>query len=411
MKYGLIGVKLGHSFSKEIHERLGKYEYELKELAPDELEGFIKAKDFEGINVTIPYKEAVIPYLDETDDAAARIGAVNTIVNRGGKLFGYNTDAYGMKSLMEKMGVDAAGKSVLIAGTGGTSKTAVYVARELGASEVRRMSRSAKEDAISYEEAYADYADADILINTTPSGMYPNTDAVPVDLERLPKLQVVIDAVYNPLNTKLVQAAREKFIDAEGGLYMLVAQAVMAAGLFTGEEADESAVDLVYSELMLNKSNIVLIGMPGSGKTTLGRILADKLGREFADTDDEIVKETGAEISDIFAKHGEEYFRNLESEVIKKMSVTGGKVIATGGGAVLRKENVDALKQNGVIVLLDRPLDELEPTSDRPLANDSDKMRQLYEKRMPIYKECADAIAEPEGWGESAAGEVWRALL
>ena len=199
MKYGLIGEKLGHSFSKEIHERLGKYEYELKELAPDELEGFIKAKDFEGINVTIPYKEAVIPYLDETDDAAARIGAVNTIVNRGGKLFGYNTDAYGMKSLMEKMGVDAAGKSVLIAGTGGTSKTAVYVARELGASEVKRMSRSAKEDAISYEEAYADYADADILINTTPSGMYPNTDAVPVNLERLPKLQVVIDAVYNPL--------------------------------------------------------------------------------------------------------------------------------------------------------------------------------------------------------------------
>ena len=411
MKYGLIGEKLGHSFSKEIHEKLGGYEFELKEIAPDELDAFIKSRDFEGINVTIPYKETVIPYLDEIEDAASEIGAVNAIVNKEGRLFGYNTDAYGMKCLMEKMGVDASGKCVLIAGTGGTSKTAKYVACEMGASEVVRLSRTAREDAITYEEAYEKYAHADILINTTPAGMYPNVDAVPLDIERFGQMSAVVDAVYNPLNTKLVQAARERGIDAEGGLYMLVAQAAAAVGLFTGAEVGDSDVDLAYSEVLMNRSNIVLIGMPGSGKTTLGQILAEKLDREFVDTDDEIIKEAGMEISDIFSKYGEEHFRNLESDIIKRLSLAGSKVIATGGGAVLRKENVDALKQNAVVVLLDRSLEELEPTSDRPLADDMSKMKRLYDERMPIYKECADAIAEVHGFDEEAAGEIWRALL
>ena len=329
MKYGLIGEKLGHSFSKEIHGKLGRYEYELKELAADELEAFIKGRDFEGINVTIPYKEAVIPLLDDIDEAAGAIGAVNTIVNKNGRLTGYNTDAFGMMSMLQMLGVDAEGKCVLIAGSGGTSKTAVYVAGKLGASEIKRISRNPRGDAISYEEAYKRYGHADILINTTPVGMFPNTDACPLDLSAFSRAECVTDVVYNPLNTRLVQEARERGIAAEGGLYMLVAQAVRAAELFTGEPVESGTTDLIYSELMMEKINIALIGMPGSGKTSIGRILAEKLEREFTDSDEEIIKEAGMDIAEIFERYGEKYFRDLEAEVIKKISLTGSKIIAT----------------------------------------------------------------------------------
>ncbi|MBP3895701.1 MAG: shikimate dehydrogenase [Mogibacterium sp.] len=411
MKYGLIGEKLGHSFSKEIHGKLGRYEYELKELAADELEAFIKGRDFEGINVTIPYKEAVIPLLDDIDEAAGAIGAVNTIVNKNGRLTGYNTDAFGMMSMLQMLGVDAEGKCVLIAGSGGTSKTAAYVAGKLGASEIKRISRNPRGDAISYEEAYKRYGHADILINTTPVGMFPNTDACPLDLSAFSRAECVTDVVYNPLNTRLVQEARERGIAAEGGLYMLVAQAVRAAELFTGDPVESGTTDLIYSELMMEKINIALIGMPGSGKTSIGRILAEKLEREFTDSDEEIIKEAGMDIAEIFERYGEKYFRDLEAEVIKKISLTGSKIIATGGGAVLRKENVEALRLNSVIVLLNRSLEELEPTSDRPLSDDIDKLRRLYEARMPIYRETADIITDPEGFDEPAAMEIWRSLL
>lgn len=411
MKYGLIGEKLGHSFSKEIHRKLGRYEYELKELAADELEAFIKGRDFEGINVTIPYKEAVIPLLDDIDEAAGAIGAVNTIVNKNGRLTGYNTDAFGMMSMLQMLGVDAEGKCVLIAGSGGTSKTAAYVAGKLGASEIKRISRNPRGDAISYEEAYKRYGHADILINTTPVGMFPNTDACPLDLSAFSRAECVTDVVYNPLNTRLVQEARERGIAAEGGLYMLVAQAVRAAELFTGEPVESGTTDLIYSELMMEKINIALIGMPGSGKTSIGRILAEKLEREFTDSDEEIIKEAGMDIAEIFERYGEKYFRDLETEIIKRISLTGSKIIATGGGAVLRKENVEALRLNSVIVLLNRSLEELEPTSDRPLSDDRDKLRRLYETRMPIYRENSDIITDPEGFDEPAAMEIWRALL
>ena len=410
MKYGVIGEKLGHSFSKEIHERLGKYEYEIKEIPADELESFIISRDFDGINVTIPYKERVIPYLDEVSGLAEKVGAVNTIVNKDGKLYGYNTDVGGMRMLAERMGVNMRGKTVLIAGSGGTSKTALQVAREMGADNVLRVSRSAKDGCISYEEAYADYKNADVLINTTPVGMFPNVDGSAFDLARFENVKAVIDAVYNPLESKLIRNAKERGMVAAGGLYMLVAQAALAAGYFCGEEIGSEKIDEIFDEILKEKRNIVLIGMPGCGKTSIGRLLADRLGKEFIDTDDEIVKEAGCEISKIFNDQGEKYFRDLESDIIRRAALYNGRVIATGGGAVLRKENVDMLRLNGIIVLLDRTLDELMPTSDRPLADDADKMRRLYEERMPVYRSSADITVAPEGFEDLAAEMVQGAL-
>ena len=411
MKYGLIGERLGHSFSKEIHEKLGRYEYELKELRPDELESFIKAADFEGINVTIPYKEDVIPYLDELSDLAAKAGAVNTIVNKDGRLIGYNTDIGGMKMLFEKLGADMKGKTVLIAGSGGTSKTALTLAGELGADITVRVSRSGREDAVTYEQAYSDYKDADILINTTPLGMYPDVDGAAFDIDAFERIEAVIDAVYNPLRSKLVRSARERAIPAEGGLYMLVAQAMLAAEKFTGIPVSADEADRIYEEILRDKSNLVLIGMPGSGKTSYGSIIAEKHGREIIETYYEVVKTAGMEISEIFEKYGAKYFRDLESEVIKKASLAGSKIISTGGGAVLRKENVDALSMNGKLIFLNRPLEEIMPTEDRPLANDRKKIKELYTERLPIYLAAADAVVELSGWDESDADKIWRAAL
>ena len=410
MKHGVIGERLGHSFSKEIHEKLGRYKYELKEIAADNLEEFIRLRDFEGINVTIPYKEAVIPLLDEVSELAAKVGAVNTVVNRGGKLSGYNTDVDGMKMLIKKLGVEMRGKTVIIAGSGGTSKTALQVAKELGAGCIQRVSRSGKEGCINYEEAYAKYAKADILINTTPAGMFPNVDEAVFDLDRFEKIEAVLDVVYNPLKSKLIMAAEDRGIPAEGGLYMLVVQALLAAGLFCGEEMNTEIIDGIYKEILNEKRNIVLIGMPGSGKTTIGRVLADKLGKDFVDTDEAIVNEVGVEISEIFSEQGEKHFRDLESEIIRRESPYVGKVIATGGGSVLRKENVDRLRMNGVIVFLDRPLEELLPYADRPLSDNAEKMKMLYEERMPIYESVADVSVLTDGYGEAAADMVWSAL-
>lgn len=411
MKYGLIGEKLGHSFSKEIHEKLGRYEYELKELRPDELESFIKAADFEGINVTIPYKEDVIPYLDELSEPAEKAGAVNTIANKGGRLIGYNTDIGGMKMLSERLGIDMKDKNVLIAGSGGTSKTALTLAKELGADKAVRVSRSGREDAVTYEQAYSDYKDADILINTTPLGMYPEVNGIAFDLDAFEHIEGVIDAVYNPLRSKLVRAAREREIPAEGGLYMLVAQAMLAAEKFTGEPVSAHDLNRIFEETLRDKSNLVLIGMPGSGKTSYGSILAEKLGREIIETDDEVVKAAGMEIGEIFEKCGEKHFRDLESEVIKKASLEGSKIISTGGGAVLRKENVDDLSMNGKLVFLNRPLEELMPTEDRPLANDREKIKSLYAERLPIYMAAADAVVDLTGWDEADADKIWSAAL
>ena len=312
MRCGLLGETLGHSFSKEIHEKLGRYEYELFEVPRSGLDAFLTARDFDGINVTIPYKRSVIPYLAGISPRAEAIGAVNTIVNRGGQLWGDNTDFGALEALIRRMGLDLKGKTVLIAGTGGTSRTARAVAEAMGAANCVRMSRSGRDGALHYETAYAQYGDAEILIHTTPAGMYPDFDGCAVDLERLPNLKSVVDVVYNPLTTRLVREARARGVRAENGLYMLAAQAVLAAEDFTGEAFGAETTERIYRELCFEKRSIVLIGMPGSGKSTLGALLAERLGRTFYDTDAEIVRRAGMSVTDIFKTYGEAHFRDLQ---------------------------------------------------------------------------------------------------
>lgn len=394
MKYGLLGEKLGHSFSKEIHARLADYEYELRELNAEELDALFRKKDFEAVNVTIPYKQTVIPYLDEISERAKTIGAVNAVVNRNGKLFGDNTDFAGMRALVLHAGADMKNKKVLVLGTGGTSKTACAVAKDLGAREVLRVSRTKKEDAVTYEEAAEKHSDAQIIINTTPVGMFPKTNASPIDLSAFPKLEAVLDAIFNPLRTELVLTAQERGIIASGGLYMLVAQAVYASALFLNKKADEKKTDEVYKEILNEKRNIFLIGMPSSGKSSVGKKLAEMAGKEFEDTDAMLVKRFGEPIADYIRKNGEKTFRDAESEVIAEAAKERGKVIATGGGAILRKENVREMKRNGVTVFLDRDLSLLTATSDRPLSSTKEALERLYNERFPIYEKAADVTVK-----------------
>ncbi len=388
MQYGLIGEKLGHSFSKEVHENYFGLDYSLKELEPQEVETFLKDKNFNAINVTIPYKNTVMPYLDYIDETAKKIGVVNTIVNDNGVLKGYNTDFLGLKFMLRKSGIDFQGKSFLILGDGATSKTAVAVAESLNAKSVTRVSRKATEGTVSYSEATG-LKNTQIIINTTPVGMFPDLENTPIDIENFPNLIGVFDAIYNPLRTKLVLSALDKGLAACGGLYMLIAQAVFAYELFTGNKVPNSKIDSIYNGILKQKQNIVLVGMPGCGKTTIGTLLAENLGLEFIDTDDLIVEKYG-NITDIFKAKGESGFRDIESEIIKDISAFSGKIIATGGGAVLRKENINALKQNGKIYFLDRPLESLQGTPDRPLSQNNEALKKLYEERYDIYRECAD---------------------
>ena len=394
MKYGLLGEKLGHSFSKEIHARLADYEYELRELNAEELDALFRKKDFEAVNVTIPYKQTVIPYLDEISERAKTIGAVNAVVNRNGKLFGDNTDFAGMRALALHAGADMKNKKVLVLGTGGTSKTACAVAKDIGAREVLRVSRTKKEDAVTYEEAAEKHSDAQIIINTTPVGMFPKNNASPIDLSAFPKLEAVLDAIFNPLRTELVLTAQERGIIASGGLYMLVAQAVYASALFLDQDADEKKTDEVYKEILNEKQNIFLIGMPSSGKSSVGKKLAEMAGKEFEDTDAMLVKRFGEPIADYIRKNGEKEFRDAESEVIAEAAKERGKVIATGGGAILRKENVREMKRNGVTVFLDRDLPLLTATSDRPLSSTKEALERLYNERFPIYEKAADVTVK-----------------
>ena len=410
MEYGLIGEHLPHSFSKIIHEKLAPYSYELHELRPDEVDSFMRGKEFKGINVTIPYKQTVIPYLDEISDQARSIGAVNTVVNRNGRLCGYNTDYFGMKSLIERLGIDPAGKKVLILGTGGTSKTAFAVATDMGASEVYKVSRTGKEGVPTYEEAYERHTDAQIIINTTPCGMYPAIDDCPLDLSRFPDLCGVIDAIYNPLRTVLILEAQKRGIPAEGGLYMLVVQAVYAAELFADRKIESEKTDQVFKEILNSKRNIVLSGMSLTGKTTLGTLLAKKLDRVLEDTDQMIIRKEQRPITEIFATDGEKYFRDLETEMARTLAPQTGLVIATGGGAILRQENVDALKKNGCIIFLDRPFNQILPADDRPLANTKEKVDALLEKRYPIYKATCDESITNDLTPEEGIAKILAAL-
>lgn len=406
MTCGLIGRRLGHSYSPQIHRALADYDYKLWELEPEELETFFRRQDFTGVNVTIPYKQAVIPLLDELSETARAIGAVNTVVRRGGKLYGDNTDFAGMAALIHRIVLSLEGKKVLILGTGGTSKTAVAVARSLGAAEVYRLSRSGRDGALTYEDAARLHADADVLINTTPGGMYPAVEGCPVALDAFPNLSGVVDAVYNPLRTNLVLQARSRGIPAEGGLYMLAAQAAYASTLFRGCETSQRDIDLAYQTVRREMENIVLIGMPSSGKSTVGRALAERLGKRFADSDALVTERIGMPIADYFAQRGEAAFREREQEAVADLAATGGQVIATGGGAILRPENVTALRRSGRLVFLDRSPEKLIATADRPLASDREALRRRYEERYDLYCAAADLHIDGNGTVEETAQRI-----
>ncbi|MCR4755496.1 MAG: shikimate dehydrogenase [Lachnospiraceae bacterium] len=409
MQYGLIGRHLPHSFSGIIHGLIGRYtsdeyEFNIHEIEPEDLDAFLLSKDFKGINVTIPYKEKVIPYLDHIDDAAKAIGAVNTIVNKDNKLYGYNTDYYGLRDLIVHTGIKLKDKKVTILGTGGTSKTARYVCKSLGAASIVIVSRnkpSCEDDNndsgyiySTYDEVYDKHSDTDVIINTTPVGMYPKAGISAIDLEGYNNLSGVIDVIYNPLKTALVLDAEDKNIPCCGGLRMLVTQAVYGYKLFMGKSVtDDDIADIigkVYKDVYTDKLNLVLIGMPGCGKSTVGRRLVKTYNKQLIDTDELITDKEGRPITDIFADSGEEYFRDIESAVIDEVSATGGKIISTGGGAILRNNNIRALRSNGILIFLDRPLEDLIPTSDRPLSSDITSLRKRYEERYDIYTSAAD---------------------
>ena len=412
MQYGCIAERLGHSFSKEIHAELGDYLYELCEIAPDALDAFLQKRDFRGINVTIPYKERVIPHLFYIDEQAKSIGAVNTVVNRDGKLYGYNTDFYGMKALIERLGLDLGGKKVAVLGTGGTSKTARTVAAFLGAGEILCVSRTAREGIIDYGTLKACHADVEIIINTTPCGMYPNPNATAVDINCFPRLQGVVDAVYNPLRPQLVLDAQARGIPAEGGLFMLVAQAVRASEIFLDTTYPAEVLERVYRKILSQKENIVLIGMPGCGKSTVGAMLAARMCHTFCDLDAEIEADTGKNIPEIFETLGEQGFRDIESRVLcERVAQRNGLVIATGGGAILRDENVNALRRNGRLYFLDRPLADLIPTGDRPLASSTEAVRRRYEERYHRYCTVSDVQIEVKSDPEGVALAVQTAFL
>ena len=390
MNYGCIGERLCHSFSKEVHNRLFDYDYILREIQRDDLDEFMRAKDFKAINVTIPYKESVIPYIDNISDVAKKIGAVNTIVNNNGVLSGFNTDFLGMKALIEYNGINLDNKKVLILGSGGTSKTALAVAESLGAKIVYRVSRTAGNDCITYDDAIELHNDADVIINTTPVGMYPDIYESPINIEEFKKLSAVVDAVYNPLKSKLVICAENAGIKAIGGLYMLVAQAVFAAEKFVEKNIPNSEIECVYKEILSLKQNIVLTGMPGSGKSTIGKDLSKQLNMPFYDTDELIEKRENLRIPEIFEKYGEARFREIESEVIYDISSTQGAVIATGGGAILNRKNIDLLKENGIIFFIDRDINDIVATSDRPLSSNRADLEKRYNERYPLYCERCD---------------------
>ena len=404
MEYGLLGEKLGHSFSPQIHKALAGYDYRLLPTPRGEVEALFRRRDFKGLNVTIPYKQTVIPLCDEVDPRAAAIGAVNTVVNWDGRLTGYNTDIDGLIYLAKRTGVDMAGKKVVILGSGGTSHTACAAARELGAAETVVVSRKGEDN---YENL-SRHADAQVLINTTPVGMFPNAGASPVSLDVFPGLAGVLDVVFNPLRTALIMDAEKRGIPCACGLPMLVAQAKRAAELFTGQAVDDGRTEEVLSALTRQVRNVVLIGMPGCGKSAIGRALARRLGKEFLDLDHMIAERAGKSIPSIFAREGEDAFRALESRIAREAGSRTGCVLSTGGGIVTRQENCAPLRQNGVIVHIRRDLSLL-PTAGRPVSQSTD-LGELWRRREPLYAAFADIVVDNGDTIEGAAERIEKEL-
>ena len=397
MKCGLLGRKLGHSYSPAIHQQLGDYEYRLYEKEPEELEVFLRCGDWDGVNVTMPYKQAVIPYLDQVSPAAAQLGAVNTIVRREGKLIGYNTDYFGFQSMLERSGLSPSGKKCLVLGSGGASKVAVQVLSEQGANVVV-ISRSGDHN---YHNI-GHHKDAALIVNTTPVGMYPQVGVSPVELGQFPQLEGVLDVIYNPATTRLLLDARSRGLPTINGLWMLVAQAVEASRLMTGTNISDHVIQDIYHHMRQQMENIILIGMPGCGKSTVGHLIAEKLGKPFVDTDAEIEKLAQKNIPRIFAEDGEAVFRELETRVLAEHSKRSGLVIATGGGCVTISENKPLLHQNGVCFWLQRDAEKL-ATAGRPLSVD---LKRMYDQRMPLYASFGDAQIDNNLTPEDAAAAI-----
>ena len=415
LRTGLLGEKLSHSFSPQIHHALvgDRYTYELFERAPEAVEGFIKGDEWDAINVTIPYKQVVMPYLDIITDEALRIGAVNTITRLpDGRLKGDNTDYFGFHRTLTACGCDPKGKKALVLGNGGAAATAVTVLTDMGA-EVILLGRSDRSvGGISpepYETVYERHPDAEVVVNCTPVGMYPKLiGQSPVELSRLPRVTAVFDMVYNPARTALLQEADRLGIPAYNGLLMLVAQAKRACELFLGEELDDDLIDAIVADIARETGNIVLVGMPGSGKSTVGKALAEAMGRPLVDTDALIVEDAGRPIPEIFATDGEEVFRAFETEAVKKAGMMSGAVIATGGGVVTRERNYAPLSQNGKIVFIHRDLDKL-PVKGRPLSQ-AHPPEEMYAQRLPMYKAFADLEADNNGGVEDTVETILKAL-
>ena len=401
MRCGLLGETLGHSYSPQIHAELGDYEYRLYEKAPEEVVGFVRSGQWHGLNVTIPYKKTVIPLCDELSETAAAIGSVNTLLRRpDGSIFGDNTDAYGFRHMLGKTGFDPAGKKALVCGTGGASATVCAVLKSLGA-EVITLSRSGRDNYSNLDR----HRDASLLVNATPLGMYPNNGAQAVDLRDLPKLEAVLDVVYNPARTALLLQAETLGIPHAGGLSMLVAQAKRASEIFQGKTIPDRETERITALLASEMQNVILIGMPGSGKSTVGKLLAEKMNRPYLEADEEIEKQAGMTIPEIFRREGEEGFRRRETEVLRELGKRSAAVISTGGGCVTREENYPLLHQNGIIVLLERDADSL-AREGRPLSQGAD-LHAMEAVRGPLYRRFADVTVS----NDAAVGDTINDIL
>lgn len=404
MQCGLLGRKLGHSYSPQIHSHLASYEYTLFEKEPEELEAFLKHGNFTGLNVTIPYKKDVIPFLTELSPTAKRLGAVNTIVRRSdGSLIGHNTDYFGFCSMVGRSGLQVAGKKVLVLGSGGASNTAVAALEEMGA-QVVVISRSGENN---YDNLHR-HADAAVIVNTTPVGMYPKTGVSPIDLGVFPRLEGVLDVVYNPARTQLLLDAESRGLTTMNGLWMLVAQAKESAEWFAGVQIPDEKIARIHSLLRSQMENIVLIGMPGCGKTTVGRALANMQGKRFVDADAVLEERVGRKITDIIPTDGEEAFRQMETDTLAELGKQSGLIIATGGGCVTRERNFPLLHQNGTILWLTRELTKL-PTDGRPLSQ-AGKLQEMFAVRQPMYQRFADAVISNDGTVEETMAQI-RAVL
>ena len=411
MRRGLIGEHLGHSYSQRIHETLGGYPYELIEVAPQDLDAWMKNKDFAALNVTIPYKKAVIPYLEELDERARRIGAVNTIVNDHGRLIGKNTDYYGCRFMLEQAGIEIQDRKVILLGNGGAAQAVQAVLEDLGAAAIVKVKRNPSPETLTYEEAYRDHSGAQVIVNTSPVGMFPAQEGIPVELDRFPQLESVADVIYNPHRTRLIVEAQKRGCRTATGLSMLTAQAAEAIEAFIGKPVAPESILRMTAELAREKMNLVLIGMPGCGKSTIARKLAEISGRPAVDIDQRIVERIGMPIRDFFAQQGEARFRQIEAEILAEVTLQTGQIIATGGGIVKDWENVRRLRQSGKVYFLDRSLDQLETDPSRPLSSSREALRQLYDQRIDLYRAACDQQIENNGSADETARRLWQDWL